>query len=87
MNRLTRAVHKRFKAIDLPISHPSPLTTQEIQCLRWCKEGKTNREIGEILCISEKTVEYHLGNVMRKFGANNRIVAVISAIKAGVIPL
>ncbi len=36
----------------------SDLTSKEIECLRWCKEGKTNWEIGEILHISEKTVEF-----------------------------
>jgi DNA-binding CsgD family transcriptional regulator len=45
------------------------LTSQELECLRWCKEGKTNWEIGEILTISEKTVEFHLSNSMRKLGA------------------
>ena len=29
------------------------LTRKEIECLEWCKEGKTNWEIGEILFISE----------------------------------
>ena|ERR1700737_2238924 len=65
----------------------SGLTSQETECLRWCKEGKTNWEIGEILRISEKTVEFHLGNAMRKLGARNRITAVIRGIKDGLIPL
>jgi DNA-binding CsgD family transcriptional regulator len=63
------------------------LTSQELECLRWCKEGKTNWEIGEILTISEKTVEFHLSNSMRKLGASNRITAVIMGIKEGFIPL
>lgn len=63
------------------------LTCQELECLRWCKEGKTNWEIGEILTISEKTVEFHLGNSMRKLGASNRITAVIIGIKEGLIQL
>jgi DNA-binding CsgD family transcriptional regulator len=63
------------------------LTAKEIECLRWCKEGKTNWEIGEILSISEKTVEFHLGKSMRKLGASNRITAVMLGIKRGVIEL
>jgi DNA-binding CsgD family transcriptional regulator len=63
------------------------LTRQEKECLCWCKEGKTNWEIGEILLISEKTVEFHLGNAMRKLGAANRITAVILGIKRGIIEL
>ena len=63
------------------------LTSQELECMRWCKEGKTNWEIGEILAISEKTVEFHLTNAMRKLGAANRIAAVVQGIKEGLIPL
>jgi DNA-binding CsgD family transcriptional regulator len=63
------------------------LTSQELECMRWCKEGKTNWEIGEILAISEKTVELHLTNAMRKLGAANRIAAVVQGIKEGLIPL
>ncbi|MCK1384563.1 helix-turn-helix transcriptional regulator [Bradyrhizobium sp. 21] len=63
------------------------LTSQELECMRWCKEGKTNWEIGEILAISEKTVEFHLTNAMRKLGAANRISAVVQGIKEGLIPL
>jgi DNA-binding CsgD family transcriptional regulator len=63
------------------------LTRKEIECLRWCKEGKTNWEIGEILDISEKTVEFHMRNSMRKLGATNRITAVVSGIKRGLISL
>ncbi|UPJ68577.1 LuxR family transcriptional regulator [Bradyrhizobium sp. 191] len=63
------------------------LTAQELECLKWCKEGKTNWEIGEILSISQKTVEFHVGNAMRKLGAGNRITAVIMGIKNGLIQL
>jgi DNA-binding CsgD family transcriptional regulator len=63
------------------------LTAQEVECLRWCKEGKTNWEIGEILGISQKTVEFHVSNTMKKLGAGNRITAVIMAIKNGLIAL
>lgn len=63
------------------------LTTQEIICLNWCKEGKTNWEIGEILVISEKTVEFHLSNVMKKLGATNRLTAVVLGLKNGLISL
>src|SRR5689334_19892436 len=63
------------------------LTAQETECLRWCKEGKTNWEIGAILAISAKTVEFHLANAMRKLGAANRITAVVIGIRRGIIRL
>jgi DNA-binding CsgD family transcriptional regulator len=78
---------KYCELADRPEIAPCHLTPQELQCLLWCKEGKTNWEIGEILRISEKTVEFHLGNTMRKLGAANRITAVVIGIKRGFIAL
>jgi len=69
---------------DADIPH---LTAQELECLRWCKEGKTNWEIGALFGVSEKTVEWHLTNVMKKLNANNRIMAVVIALQKGLIPL
>jgi DNA-binding CsgD family transcriptional regulator len=69
------------------LSPTSDLTSKEIECLRWCKEGKTNWEIGEILGISEKTVEFHVSNTIRKLGVNNRITAVVKGIQCGLISL
>ena len=84
---------ERGDAAALPLRHEAPepgilaLTPQEIVCLEWCKEGKTNWEIGGILRISEKTVEFHLGNVMKKLGATNRITAVVLGLRYGLISL
>lgn len=69
------------------IRPPSDLTSKEVECLRWCKEGKTNWEIGEILHISEKTVEFHVSNTIRKLGVSNRITAVVKGIQCGLISI
>jgi DNA-binding CsgD family transcriptional regulator len=79
-----QAVRKEFADAESP---RKSLTTKEIECLRWCKEGKTNWEIGEILTISEKTVEFHLSNALKKLDATNRLTAVIRGIQRGIIPL
>ena len=63
------------------------LSAQETECLRWCKEGKTNWEIGEIMSISEKTVEFHLSNTIKKLGVSNRITAVVKGIRLGLISI
>jgi LuxR family quorum-sensing system transcriptional regulator SolR len=63
------------------------LTPRELEILRWCKDGKSRPEIGDILSISHKTVEYHLCNIMNKLGANNQITAVVIAIQRGLIEL
>lgn len=65
------------KAIDL--------TDRELECLKWAKDGKTNWEIGSILKISERTVEFHISNAMKKLGVNNRMLAVIAAIQHGIL--
>jgi LuxR family transcriptional regulator, quorum-sensing system regulator SolR len=63
------------------------LTPREVEILRWCKDGKTRLDIGQILSISPKTVEFHLRNIMDKLGANNQITAVVIAIQRGLIEL
>jgi len=65
----------------------APLTVRELEILRWCKDGKSRPEIGDILSISHKTVEFHLTNIMNKLGANNQISAVVIAIQRGLIEL
>jgi DNA-binding CsgD family transcriptional regulator len=63
------------------------LTKHELKCLTWCKEGKMNWEIGELMNISEKTVEWHLSNIMKKLDATNRITAVVIGLQKRLIPL
>jgi DNA-binding CsgD family transcriptional regulator len=83
-------VQYRFRLRELqgePLGVASSLTSKETECLKWCKEGKTNWEIGEIISISEKTVEFHLSNTIRKLGVSNRVTAVVKGIQLGIIPI
>ena len=57
------------------ITEKCKLTRREKDCLRWMVEGKTAWEISRILDISERTVVYHLQNLMSKVGATNRVQA------------
>jgi two-component system secretion response regulator SsrB len=63
------------------------LTKRERQILKLIAEGQRNREIAETLFISQKTVETHRMNLMRKLGAHN--VAEISqwARRLGVVSM
>jgi DNA-binding CsgD family transcriptional regulator len=54
---------------------PADLSGREVEVLRALAGGATNREIGELLYISVKTVERHLTNVYAKIGAKNRVEA------------
>ena len=62
------------------------LSPREIEVLRWIKEGKSDWQIGRILAISAKTVNYHTENAKRKFGVATRMQAVVTAIQRGELP-
>jgi DNA-binding CsgD family transcriptional regulator len=64
---------------DLPKPHFSPdewsafdLTRREIEIAKCVCQGLSNRDISDLLCISENTVETHLKNLFRKTGIKNR---------------
>ncbi|MCB1547026.1 MAG: autoinducer binding domain-containing protein [Hyphomicrobiaceae bacterium] len=57
------------------------LTERERECLMWIAEGKSDWQIGRILDISAKTVNYHVENVKRKLGVATRVQAVVMALR------
>ncbi len=59
------------------------LTEREMECLRWAAAGKSDWEIGAILLISSKTVNYHIENAKRKFGVATRVQAIVAALRLG----
>ncbi len=61
------------------------LTTREAEVLRWTADGKTSYEISIILGISERTVNFHLNNVMAKLNSNNKISATVKALALSLI--
>ena len=65
-------------------SRPS-LTPREVQVLELIAEGMRNREIAEVLHLSEETVEVHVKNIRTKLGVKDRTAAVNVAIKRGII--
>ena len=56
------------------------LTKRERDVLTRVVQGETNREIAEALCISEKTVEKHVGNVLKKLEVDSRTEAAVWAV-------
>jgi DNA-binding CsgD family transcriptional regulator len=51
------------------------LTAREAEVLYWVVKGKTNRDIGDILGTSPKTVTKHLEHVFEKLGVETRTAA------------
>lgn len=61
------------------------LTDRELDVLRLLARGLSNRAIGADLFISETTVEFHVGNLMRKLMVSRRAEAVYAATKLGLL--
>jgi DNA-binding CsgD family transcriptional regulator len=69
-------VESLIEEIVYPITKQRPsmfeqLTARELQISALVKEGKTSKEIAEILCIAKKTVDYHRANIRRKLSLEN----------------
>lgn len=58
---------------------PVDLTEREMDVLRLVAAGKSNKEVGGVLCVTERTVEYHVGNVLAKLNLSSRVEAAIWA--------
>jgi DNA-binding CsgD family transcriptional regulator len=57
------------------------LTTREAEVLLWIARGKSNRDIGQILGMSPRTVNKHLEQVYVKLGVENRAAAAATAVR------
>ncbi|WP_020418826.1 helix-turn-helix transcriptional regulator [Amycolatopsis sp. ATCC 39116] len=87
-----REVARRAR-IEIPGVEPQPaprptvdpLTDRERAVLERVALGRTNKQVGEELFISEKTVSVHLSRVMAKLGANRRAEAVAIAYDKGLL--
>jgi DNA-binding CsgD family transcriptional regulator len=68
---------------DDPSADTSPLTPREHEVLRLLAAGLSDREVAARLVISRKTVEKHVGAVLRKTGSASRTAAVVLALDRG----
>ena len=65
----------------------SELTGRELQVLEEIVRGKSNKEIGTALQISEATVKSHINNILGKLGVNDRTQAATTALQRGIVHL
>jgi two-component system NarL family response regulator len=63
------------------------LTSREMDVLRLIVGGKSNKEIGGALHISEATVKTHINNLLGKLGVSDRTQAATTAIQRGIVEL
>ncbi len=64
---------------------PEDLTRREREVLEWMVRGLSNRSIAEKLHVTERTVKFHVGNILGKLGARSRVEAVRIAIEKGLV--
>jgi DNA-binding NarL/FixJ family response regulator len=64
---------------------PSPLTPRELDVLRLAAEGRSTREIAEVLFLSPGTVKTHFHHIYEKLGACGRASAVAHCLRSGLI--
>jgi DNA-binding NarL/FixJ family response regulator len=63
------------------------LTAREVEVLQHVAGGNRNRDIAELLRISEETVKVHIKHIMDKLGAKDRTQAIAIAVRRGIIQL
>jgi DNA-binding NarL/FixJ family response regulator len=79
--RALSASNVAFESAELP----EPLTDREKTILRLLAGGYSNREISDLLSISDGTVKNHISSVLAKLGVRDRTRAVLKAIDLGFI--
>ncbi len=72
---------------DVNLPKKKLLSNREIEILKWLKLGKSSWDISNILGISERTVNFHVTNIMQKLDVVKRTQAVAVGIRLGLIAL
>jgi DNA-binding CsgD family transcriptional regulator len=70
-------------SIHFGLAKPIELTPRELDVIRLVAEGLSNKEIGQLLVISPRTVNFHLDNLFAKLGVRSRTEAAIFALRQG----
>lgn len=62
------------------------LTKREVEVLTLVIEGKSSKEVADLLFVSKRTVDFHLANIYEKLQVTNRVQAFREATRRGLIP-
>jgi DNA-binding NarL/FixJ family response regulator len=89
-----RTVHAGKTRIPAPVAQRlaermagPALTSRELDVLRLIVSGKSNKEIGNDLVISEATVKTHINSILSKLGVTDRTQAATTALQRGIVEL
>ena len=80
---MTELIHARPKKTNSEANKIAELTTRELEVIGLVAEGMRNKQIGERLFISEKTVRHYLTSIFDKLGVTDRLALMIYAFQHG----
>jgi DNA-binding CsgD family transcriptional regulator len=70
---------------DTHSDEPIKLTKREIEVLSLVIEGRSSKEVADLLYVSKRTVDFHLANIYDKLNVTNRVQAFRRAVRLGLI--
>jgi DNA-binding NarL/FixJ family response regulator len=85
--KLLDVTNQLLRHEELLSSRKPTLTGREIEVLELVARGKTSRDIGAVLFISENTVKNHIRNILDKLGLHSRNEAVLYAVREDLISI
>ncbi|MFK3840978.1 LuxR family transcriptional regulator [Serratia sp. NPDC087055] len=80
---LAQIAHKTLREALISVNDEAikdVLTLREKDILRWCSEGKTSEETALLMGLSERTVNFHIGNSIKKLSVANKTAATAKAV-------
>ena len=86
--RMTTTVLKEFRRLASQAEEQqgvSGLTPKEVEILKLLAMGLSNKEIGQRLCLAEKTVKNYLSTIFQKLQITDRVQAAIYALRHGLV--
>lgn len=79
------AVRLLMPAAALPDEEVPRLSPREMEILRWSLDGKSAEDVGDILNISARTVNFHVAGLCKKLGVARKDAAVAKAVRLGLL--
>jgi two-component system, NarL family, response regulator DegU len=75
----------QFAKISRELQESSGFSSREVEVLELIAKGLSNKNIAEIMFLSESTIKTHIQKIFRKLEVNDRTEAVISAVRQGIL--
>lgn len=88
MSWLAQYAHAAMAQLLIPGRVPGSeavLTAREREVMLWAADGKTANEVAQILSLSERTVNFHITNILSKLNASTKTQAIVKAVALGML--